>query len=140
MPWEVVERKIGRAGGVRQRTARQREWDQKYGERRWAVGYVVDGTFVLQEHAVESIYDRSYEDHFAAHPEDLEELIRLAKTVRNPHVAPAGRARASRGCPRRASASTTRACRSTPATSQRSGRCATSASAEFVVTPRTPPS
>jgi hypothetical protein len=25
MPWKVVERKIGRAGGVKQRTARQRE-------------------------------------------------------------------------------------------------------------------
>ena len=32
MSWNVVERKIGRAGGVKQRTARQREWDQKYGE------------------------------------------------------------------------------------------------------------
>ena len=49
MPWNVVERKIGRAGGVKQRTARQREWDQKYGDGNWAVGYVVDGAFVLQE-------------------------------------------------------------------------------------------
>jgi hypothetical protein len=32
MPWKVVERKIGRAGGVKQRTTRQSEWDQKYGE------------------------------------------------------------------------------------------------------------
>jgi hypothetical protein len=32
MPWEVVERKIGRAGGVKQRMARQREWDEKYGD------------------------------------------------------------------------------------------------------------
>ena len=29
MPWKVVERKIGRAGGVKQRTARQREWDRQ---------------------------------------------------------------------------------------------------------------
>ena len=86
MPWKVVERKIGRAGGVKQRTARQREWDRKYGEGQWAVGYVVDGTFVLQEHAVESIYHRSYEEHFAAHPEDLEELTWLAKRLRNPHA------------------------------------------------------
>ena len=43
MPWRVVERKIGRAGGVKQRTARQREWDRKYGEGNWAVGYVLDG-------------------------------------------------------------------------------------------------
>ena len=51
-PWKVVERKIGRAAGVKQRTARQREWDQKYGEGQWAVGYVVDGAFVLQDHAL----------------------------------------------------------------------------------------
>jgi hypothetical protein len=31
MPLRVVERKIGRAGGARQREARQREWDRKYG-------------------------------------------------------------------------------------------------------------
>lgn len=86
MPWNVVERKIGRAGGVKQRTARQHEWDQKYGEGNWAVGYVIDGNFVLQEDALESIYNRSYEEHFAAHPEDLEELIHLAKTLRNPHA------------------------------------------------------
>ena len=86
MPWEVVERKIGRAGGVKQRTARQREWDEKYGDGNWAVGYVIDGAFVSQEGALESIYNRSYEDHFAAHPEDLEELIRLAKSLRNPHA------------------------------------------------------
>lgn len=86
MPWKVVERKIGRAGGVKQRTARQREWDKKYGEANWSVGYMIDGSFVLQEEALESIYNRSYEEHFAAHPEDLEELIRLAKHLRNPHA------------------------------------------------------
>jgi hypothetical protein len=31
LPWKVVERKVGRASGVKQRTARQREWDRKYG-------------------------------------------------------------------------------------------------------------
>ena len=77
MPWKVVERKIGRAGGLKQRTTRQREWDRKYGEENWAVGYVIDGAFVLQEEALESVYNRSYEEHFAAHPEDLAELIRL---------------------------------------------------------------
>ncbi len=86
MPWNVVERKIGRAGGRKQRTARQREWDEKYGEGRRAVGYVIAGTFVLQEHALEPIYNRSYEEHFAAHPDDLEELIRLARRLRNPHA------------------------------------------------------
>jgi hypothetical protein len=79
MPWTVVERNIGRAGGIKKRTARQREWDQTYGEDNWAVGYVVDGAFVLQEDALESIYYRSYEEHFAAHSDDLEELISLAK-------------------------------------------------------------
>jgi hypothetical protein len=86
MPWKVVERRIGRAGGVKQRTARQRVWDQKYGDGNWAVGYVVDGAFVIQEDALESIYHRSYEEHFATHPEDLSELIGLAKSLRNPHA------------------------------------------------------
>src|SRR4051812_15500457 len=86
MPWKVVERKIGRAGGEKQRGARQREWDRKYGADAWAVGYVIDGTFVLQEEALESVYYRSYEAHFSDHPEDLAELIRLAKVLRNPHA------------------------------------------------------
>src|SRR4051794_11023079 len=86
MPWKVVERKIGRAGGVKRRSARQREWDRQYGEGNWAVGYVIDGAFVLQEQALELVYYRSYEEHFAAHPEDLEELVRLAGSLRNPHA------------------------------------------------------
>jgi len=86
MPWKVVERRIGRAGGLKQRTERQREWDRKYGDGLWAVGYVVDGEFVLQEDALESIYYRSYEEHFKSHPEDVHELIKLAKTLRNPHA------------------------------------------------------
>jgi hypothetical protein len=84
MPWEIVERKIGRAGGIKRRTARQREWDRKYGD--WAIGYVVDGEFVSQEDALESIYYRSYEEHFRSNPRDLEELIGLAKLLRNPHA------------------------------------------------------
>jgi hypothetical protein len=86
MTWRIVERHIGRAGGLRQRTARQREWDRKYGEGNWQVGYVIDGRFVPQEEALESVYYRSYEQHFAAHPEDVEELLRLAKVLRNPHA------------------------------------------------------
>jgi hypothetical protein len=86
MAWRVVERNIGRAGGIRERTARQRDWDRTYGEDNWAVGYVIDGAFILQEDAVESIYYRSYEAHFARHPADLAELIALARTLRNPHA------------------------------------------------------
>lgn len=86
MPWRVVERRIGRAGGLRQRTARQREWDRKYGQDNWQIGYVIDSRFVPQEQALESVYYRSYEDHFASHPEDLRELIATAKTLRNPHA------------------------------------------------------
>jgi hypothetical protein len=86
MPWRIVERKIGRAGGERQRAGRQREWDRAYGPDQWAVGYVSDGVFVLQEDALESVYYRSYERHFAEHPEDLAELIALAKVLRNPHA------------------------------------------------------
>jgi hypothetical protein len=84
--WKVVERRLGRAGGAKQRERRQREWDRKHGEDRWAVGYVIDGAFVLQEQALADVYYRSYEAHFAAHPEDLEELVRTAKVLRNPHA------------------------------------------------------
>jgi hypothetical protein len=86
MPWKIVERKIGRAGGEKQRAARLRDWDRKYGDDAWAIGYVIDGEFVLQEQALESVYYRSYEAHFREHPADLEELIRLAKVLRNPHA------------------------------------------------------
>jgi hypothetical protein len=86
MPWRVVERRIGRAGSVKQRAVRQRNWDYKYGEGNWTIGYVVEGVFVKQEEALESIYYRSYEEHFAAHPDDLAELIGLARVLRNPHA------------------------------------------------------
>ena len=86
MAWKVVERRLGRAGGARQRAARQREWDRRYGPDNWAVGYVIDGAFVLQEEALESVYYKSYEAHFRDHPDDLRELIGLAKTLRNPHA------------------------------------------------------
>lgn len=86
MPWRVVEKRIGRAGGLHQRTARQQEWDRQFGEDNWQVGYQIDGEFVPQEEALESIYYKSYEEHFDAHPEDLEELLRTAKRLRNPHA------------------------------------------------------
>lgn len=86
MAWTVVERRIGKAGPLKQRNARQREWDKKYGESNWEIGYVVEGNFVSQEQALETIYYRSYEQHFAEHPSDLEELVHLAKVLRNPHA------------------------------------------------------
>ena len=52
MGWRVVERRLGKAGGVKQRTARQREGDRKYGEDRWAIGYEVDGEFARWTDAV----------------------------------------------------------------------------------------
>jgi hypothetical protein len=86
MPWRVVERRIGKAGGFKQRAARQREWDRKYGEDRWAIGYVIEDEFVRQEQALETVYYRSYEQHFAEHEKDLAELIATAKHLRNPHA------------------------------------------------------
>src|ERR1700722_2097312 len=86
MPWHVVERRVGRAGSVKQRNVRQRDWDYKYGEGNWTIGYVIDGVFIPQDDALESIYYRSYAEHFAAHPDDLAELIRLARVLRNPHA------------------------------------------------------
>ena len=86
MGWRIVERRIGKAGGEKQRTARQRDWDRKYGADNWAIGYVIDEQFVRQEDALESVYQRSYERHFAEHPDDLAELIALARVLRNPHA------------------------------------------------------
>lgn len=86
MPWRVVARRLGRAGGLQQRTARQRTWDRTYGEGMWAIGYAVDGEFLTQEEALETIYYRSYAEHFRRHPADLEELVHTAKVLRNPHA------------------------------------------------------
>lgn len=89
MSWEIVERKIGRAGNVRQQAKRQREWDKKYGDN-WAIGYTIAGEFVSQDEAWHSIYCKSYEAHFEKNPEDLQELIQTAKTLRNPHAIATG--------------------------------------------------
>ncbi|MEM7233846.1 MAG: hypothetical protein AAF517_16840 [Planctomycetota bacterium] len=86
MVWDIVLRRIGRAGGVKQREARQRQWDREYGEGVWAIGYVIDGDFVPQEDALQSIYYRSYEEHFRRNPADLHELLHIAKERRNPHA------------------------------------------------------
>lgn len=84
MAWKVVERKIGKAGDLKQRQKRQREWDKKYGDN-WMIGYVMDGEFISQEDALESVYYESYAEHFQEHPDDLKELIETAKTLKNPH-------------------------------------------------------
>ena len=87
MPWVVEKRRIGRARGHRERHARQAVWDRVYGEGRWAIGYVLDGEFVTGELAFERIYYQSYVEHFARHPEDLEELLDRAGELHNPHAA-----------------------------------------------------
>jgi hypothetical protein len=84
MSWKIVERKIGRAGNLKQQQKRQKEWDDKYGEN-WMIGYIIEGKFISQEEALEVIYYKSYEEHFKNHPEDLKELIETAKTLKNPH-------------------------------------------------------
>src|SRR5690349_13390123 len=68
VPWVIVDKRIGRAGGAKQREARQRQWDREYGEDNWAIGYVIDEQFVMQEQALVDVYHRSYDAHFAAHP------------------------------------------------------------------------
>ncbi|MCB9568816.1 MAG: hypothetical protein H6710_16635 [Myxococcales bacterium] len=86
MAWRIALRRLGKAGGIKAREARQREWDRRYGEDAWAVGYAIDGAFVRQEEALESVYQASYDAHFDAHPEDLAELCATAKALRNPHA------------------------------------------------------
>ena len=90
MPWTIVRRRLGRAGGPKQRLARQRQWDRTYGEGCWETGYVIDGEFISQEEAFDRIYVASYAAHFDAHPEDLAELVRTAKILRNPHAEATG--------------------------------------------------
>ena len=55
MSWKIVERKIGKAGSLKQRQKRQSQWDKKYGDN-WMIGYMIDGAFISQEDALESIY------------------------------------------------------------------------------------
>lgn len=86
MGWKIIKRKLGRAGGIKQRTARQRAWDRTYGEGNWSIGYVLEGEFFSQEDAFLSVYYASYKTHFKNHPQDLEELITTAKVLRNPHA------------------------------------------------------
>lgn len=86
MSWKIEKRKIGRAGGKTQRNARHKEWDKKYGEGNWEIGYVIDMEFVDQYTAIDSVYYQSYVEHFERHPADLDLLIKLAKVLRNPHA------------------------------------------------------
>ena len=70
MGWKIVERKIGKAGNLKQRQKRQSEWNKKYSEN-WMIGYFIDGEFVSQEDALETIYYKSYESYFESNPSDL---------------------------------------------------------------------
>jgi hypothetical protein len=86
MTWKIIDRRIGRAGSYKARIAKQKEWDKKYGEGNWEVGYVVNGVFISQNEALETIYYKSYKAHFEKNPDDLKELISLAKKLNNPHA------------------------------------------------------
>ncbi len=86
MGWKVVEPKISRERTFKARATQERDWNQKYGEGKWLVGYIIDGEFVSEEDALESVYYRSYEVHFQANPGELQELIKLANNLRNPHA------------------------------------------------------
>ncbi|MFY7843947.1 hypothetical protein [Chryseobacterium gambrini] len=85
MTWKVAERKIGKAGNIKQQQKRQQEWNRKYGEN-LHIGYFIHNEFIAQEDALEIIYYKSYEEHFENHPNDLQELIHTAKALRNPHA------------------------------------------------------
>ena len=47
MAWKVVERRIGKAGPLKRRMARQRAWDKQYGEGNWEIGYVLNGGKII---------------------------------------------------------------------------------------------
>src|SRR5262249_11192732 len=86
MPWQVVERRIGRAGGRGRREARQRDRDRKDGEGNRAVGYGVARALPTPEEAVEAVYYRRHPEDFAAPPPHLPALLSLARALRNPHA------------------------------------------------------
>lgn len=86
MAWRILKRRLGKAGNQKQRSKRKRNWDLKYGQGLWAIGYIVDKNFILQEEALELVYYRSYEEHFKNNEKDLNELIRLAKRIKKPHA------------------------------------------------------
>lgn len=86
MAWKLEIRKLGQAGGLKERMARQRKWDHMYGAGSWEIGYVINGEFITQQEAEDTIYYESYKLHFEQHPNDLLELINLAKSLRNPHA------------------------------------------------------
>lgn len=84
MSWKIVERKIGQGGDLKRCQKRQREWGKKYGDN-WMIGYRIEGESVSQQDAWDSIYYESYRAHFETHPDDLQELIDMAKMLKNPH-------------------------------------------------------
>lgn len=86
MAWNIVQRRLGRAGGEKERLRRQREWDRTLGDGMWEIGYVIEGEFVPQRDAVDSVYYLSYKMYLESHPETLELLIKTAKSLRNPHA------------------------------------------------------
>ena len=88
--WLIKERKLGKAGNLKQQQKRQNEWNRKYGQDCWMIGYIIDGNFITSEEAFQVIYYPSYVKHFEKYPDDLEELIRIAKALRNPHAEATG--------------------------------------------------
>lgn len=90
MSWKIKERKIGRAGNLKNQRKRQLEWNQKYGEDQWMIGYIINDKIITSEEAFHLIYYPSYEEHFNKHPKDLNELIKTAKKLRNPHAEATG--------------------------------------------------
>ncbi len=86
MSWEIVARKIGRAGNPKQQAMQQNIWDEKYGEGNWAIGYFWEDEFLTSEEAFQKIYFPSYAKHFEKYPQDLSFLVQNAKKLRNPHA------------------------------------------------------
>jgi hypothetical protein len=85
MPWRVVERKIGRAGGMKQRTARQRAWDRKHGERQWAGGAEGGGALPSRD-IIQVVPDRKHASFMHSFPNYIQlpalAIERIAKGVK----------------------------------------------------------
>lgn len=89
MVYQVVE-KLGRAGGPKNRERKQKEWNQKYGEGKWAVVYQYNGTVYTREEALEHFYNRSYYEYLKRNPYLANQLCQMAGELYNPHAVETG--------------------------------------------------
>ncbi|QUH21918.1 hypothetical protein [Alkaliphilus sp. B6464] len=81
-----IVKKIGRAGGPKNREKSKNEWDKKYGVGKWKVVYQYNNEIYTREQALEKFYNRSYYEYLKNHPTTLNNLCNMANSLYNPHA------------------------------------------------------